>query len=1408
MRRSDLYQITLICSGVVATALFGVFFYRELFPEYRIYQDDYVALEKFRSSYSGEPAPAFKEEVKQIVIERDDKGPPVIDRCISCHVALQVEAFSPTKIARDINGHLVVDTAGLPVLIENENYIWKKLDQKIAALTDDQVNAQLNAQGKASEIKQRLKEAESLASLKTAQVGDHVYDVTKVLAMHPLLGKETRPFEFHSIEEYGCVSCHSGNGRGLTTEKAHGPLFDQQYEIEDMGPKPSFLELDDKNDPPFARMFNDKPGHELLFQTTPIFVGALIQSKCVQCHQSSVDTLHSAANTANFVAMRKVQTVQAIQKGLANDKQALNALLALETELSKEGLTKTLTDLRQRSQDYTLSQAMQDQYATQLKTVTQIAGIIPTNASASEIQKKQQLIEVQLDQEIQALIGNAKLVEQLKAEIGTQSSDLHQTTENALDQFLAAHRQDPKATGSLFAKMAAADLQNKMVSHVNEANESIKNTVADQNVLLAIHSDVDHLTANYQEGQQLFVSQACYACHRISGLARGGVGPELTHIGANYPWYIKEKIVWPQGNLKTSTMPNFRLDHEEIEDLMTFLLGQNGENKAVSDTGYRTIIQEWESGRNKQDWEKPITPAQMHDLRYSMTVFATQGCASCHRLKGFESDVGFKIEQDAKTSPNFAALYKEEEWFAHLFPEDIVGSEIVAALDKHSAEIDAHIVDHVRQGSILEEIDQNHPGIIEAYYASFKYAMRAKDSEYQSLIDKETDATKKQALKEQLQQWQARVNRVRMLYIQQYGLGRVIGPRPNWSGIYRSDEWLMEHFHNPAGHVARSIMPIFPFDDTKFYALTYMLDKLAIRNRDDVRAIWTLKGFDPELAVQIFCTQCHGEFLKGNGLVSEWIYPIPKNLHNAEFLRNYTKERVIQSITHGVKGTPMPPWGEVAPGKEGDQKLSMIPVLSHEEIKQIADWLFSSLPGGKVIENSGEVPKWNYSPQDVIDELKGEERHLAPEFNQKPSKNPEKPSAPEFSSNKEQRKATALATLPKGEGYYASLPDSFIGLVVTQPTETALEQSVVPEQSVLEIADLFEIKSPPISGPETHAYYIKKKFYTETNLIAGQKFFELNCAVCHGKEADGTGMRAGVMLDAKPRMLVNLDWLNSRDDLRLLRSIKYGVPGTAMTPWGDLTSSLQRIQLVVYIRSLSLEREKRDTIATALYRAFEAPQVAVENARIQDYKQLAAVEAQLKQAQEEAAAMNQKVQLNQATPQQALPSYEKILTLSSQLQPLKVKDQTYSDLRDLLKQELEIYQNLGTAIVTQKISDNSLEAFIQLAELNDDRLTIDQGKLIFRDNQSQESHRQQLLTQISDEIDQQLEGLEKQKTIAEGKVASPQRTAEISAISAKISTLKKFKLKLLTDIEETIRLEQSQSLLMKKINGESVPVKN
>src|ERR1700738_4865075 len=97
--RGQTYQIVLIFLVGVVGALFGIFLYWEIYPQYKVYQHAYVELENFRSTLTHEPAPPFEFGVKQIVLTRPDGGPETIDRCTSCHVALQIASFSPTKIA-------------------------------------------------------------------------------------------------------------------------------------------------------------------------------------------------------------------------------------------------------------------------------------------------------------------------------------------------------------------------------------------------------------------------------------------------------------------------------------------------------------------------------------------------------------------------------------------------------------------------------------------------------------------------------------------------------------------------------------------------------------------------------------------------------------------------------------------------------------------------------------------------------------------------------------------------------------------------------------------------------------------------------------------------------------------------------------------------------------------------------------------------------------------------------------------------------------------------------------------------------------------------------------------------------------------------------------------------------------
>lgn len=1346
MRSSDLYQISLIALGAIAAALFGVFLYRELYPEYKIYQNDYVALEKFRSSYTGEPPSPFQEGVKQILLEREDKGPPVIDRCISCHVALQINDFSPTKIARDINGNMVLDTSGTPVKVPNENYIWEKLDKKIAELSDEKLIEQLRSTGEKAAADQRLIEAEKLRSLKTAQVGDHIYDVTKVLAMHPLIGKETRPFEYHALEDYGCVSCHNGNGRGLTTEKAHGPVFDGEYVPEFTGPKPTFTESDPNNDPPFAHMFNSKPGHELLFQTTPLFVGNIIQAKCLQCHQPSTSAIQGSIDTTATVSKQRERRTLAIKNGFENEKQELNSLLSTKLQIEHEGLNATIESLKARSNDVTLPVQETEKAASQLKYLTQ--------TSNGKNKTEKQFLE-EIDQQLNEMVGSPELSKNLISQVKVAKNT---NFEPIIEAFLAAHQKE-QPEGSLFAKAAAWNLENELLRHVKDTQTSLQKTVSDQTFVNAATTDVDILTSNFQHGQDLYISQACYACHRISGLARGGVGPELTRIGTSYPWYIKESIVWPQADLPTSTMPNFRLDHEELSDLMTFLLGQTGENASVSDTSYKIAIQEWEAGR-KKPWEQALTPSQRYDLRYAMTVFATEGCAACHRLEGFESDVGYKIQKEQGDKVDFKLLYKEHEWFEKLIPENILGSQLVAVLDQNADEIDQHIVDQVRKDSIIEEIEKNHPELIEGYYTDFKYAMRAKNHYYAELLAATDDPKKKKEIEAQLQKWKSRVHRVLMVYIQEYGLGRLIGPRPNWSGVFRTDEWLMEHFHDPSSHVPRSIMPIFPFDESKFQALTRMLDILGIRNRNALRQIWEHNGFSPELAFKIHCAQCHGDLMIGNGPVAEWIYPIPKNLRNADFLRNLTKERVIFSITHGVKGTPMPPWGEVATDKP---TADGIPVLNKNEIHQLADWLFSSLPGNRVIEGHKDVPKWEYTPKDVIEELHKEGNTLPAQ------------------------EGSPLGLLINKNIYYASLNP-----VPTSPNSDS------------DVAAYFDVKPNPPGDPDKYSYYIKHKFYTDYNLQQGKQFFELNCAPCHGKEADGTGLRSEVMQDAKPRMLINLDWQNMRDDLRLLRSIKYGVPGTSMTPWGDMTSSLLRMQLVMYIRSLTQDHEIRNTLSTTLYQTFDAMQQVIEQARAKEYPSLQKIQHELEQVQSQQASIDAAIKSGQSIPKDANLVYQNKLELLSQLQQHQATDQLFLELQKKLQNERTLYEDIGKELISANIDEGILKKYDALIALNKNKFTLQEGKLTLQLDKDNQKKIDILSKEIIDFLSQQIAETEKQKTIEEGKITSATRMTTIAELTTKLNSLIKLKKKIQVSLAEAQRIQEQEAEIIKKMSATKI----
>lgn len=1186
--KQEQYQWALIGFSSVVVVALSIFVYRELFPEYKLYQNRYIELEQWKAKQTQQPVAPFKSGIKQVVMQKTPTGPVEIDRCNSCHVAMDLPHFMPMRVSTDINGEVRRDARGRPLLEPNPDFIWRQVDEKVAQLE------------KGSDHDKS--EAAQMKAWSSVEVGGHRHDMKAALQAHPLLSGETRPFEFHPVEEFGCTVCHSGNGRALTSTRAHGPVFDGEYPQEHKGPEPVFQEKEE-NPPEFSKVFNHKPGSTLLFQTTPVLAGSLVQARCADCHQSDQAKLNALDSEKERITEKQRKREDVLKESVEQDRLALIALGELWVNIRTIGFEKTFSSLQ------TLASRWDQTPDQRAKLQARVARLeLWRSQSLSFKGPVDQFMQSKIAEEIEAIVG-----EKAQANLLLQMFDRDsRSSEEVVDRFLERNQE-----------MAPLSF---LSASLLEKNKRLKEKEGKS-------KDLDPMSENlasWEMGQNLFLSQGCYACHKIERLSRGAVGPELTRIGLSYPWYIKESIVWPQADLVSSTMPNFKLDHEDLEDLMTFLLSQRGSNHFVSEVDHKLSTREWESGA-KLPWERAVT--QITDLEAGAEIFATEGCASCHRLKGFRGQWGFSNEK-LKTS---LATQDQSDFFERLFPEQINGHELVQAIASNRAWIDQNL-QKVRPVEVLDRINQKYPGLLLSYHTPFKVANRLMKESSKDPADLE------------------RLQKVFWVYLQTWGLGREIGPHLHWSGVHRSKQWLMEHFKNPQASVARSIMPAFPFDVTKFEMLTHMLQVMGRENRDKLTKLWQERGFDPEKAYDIYCSQCHGKGLLGDGVISQWIYPIPKNLRQATFLRHLTKERAIESIKNGVPGGPMPGWAL--------HEEAQSPVLSDEEIGKIVDWLFTNLPGSELVPSSGDVPKWNWTPEQIEKEILED-----PDYKVKKSSESSKGFRPPVASIFEAQQ----------------------------------------ESPASEIFDVTPASSSEGQGSEKWKFYIKENFYTQANIDAAWPVFMEHCAHCHGAKAGGDGLRAVTMREAKPRMLTNVKWISHHDDVRLLRSIKFGVPGTAMTSFADVTTPLQRLQLVVLIRSLSIESNMRESLektltkqlslleldesqrarTQTLYDAWmKFAQRLIGNADtrlfyqqlIEAYQLMSSLSQPISQAREEAFA-KLKLSIDQALQKTA----EEKVSLSGQLQGAAQRQQVHS-----VGQKLEVLETLKAQLEQTLAIDHSI----------------------------------------------------------------------------------------------------------------------
>lgn len=103
----------------------------------------------------------------------------------------------------------------------------------------------------------------------------------------------------------------------------------------------------------------------------------------------------------------------------------------------------------------------------------------------------------------------------------------------------------------------------------------------------------------------------------------------------------------------------------------------------------------------------------------------------------------------------------------------------------------------------------------------------------------------------------------------------------------------------------------------------------------------------------------------------------------------------------------------------------------------------------------------------------------------------------------------------------------------------------------------------------------------DTAIIAGEKIYQQQCAVCHGEKGDGNGVSVEHLLTKPTDFTAGLYKFRSTPsgsipiDEDIYTTISRGIRGTSMLPWFDLTSN-EKWYVTYYIKSFSDKFEEED----------------------------------------------------------------------------------------------------------------------------------------------------------------------------------------------------------------------------------------
>jgi mono/diheme cytochrome c family protein/cytochrome c553 len=144
-----------------------------------------------------------------------------------------------------------------------------------------------------------------------------------------------------------------------------------------------------------------------------------------------------------------------------------------------------------------------------------------------------------------------------------------------------------------------------------------------------------------------------------------------------------------------------------------------------------------------------------------------------------------------------------------------------------------------------------------------------------------------------------------------------IGPDLSYMAFMRSRDYIRNFLHRPGIEIPGAIMPRIPMGQREEDGLLSLLHQ---KQRSPFH-----RG-TPRKAYMMLCQRCHAAQGDGFGIIEPNLATFPRAFrNNALFFKSIPDLRITESITRGIPGTSMPPYGEL---------------LGQETINSLVDLLF------------------------------------------------------------------------------------------------------------------------------------------------------------------------------------------------------------------------------------------------------------------------------------------------------------------------------------------------------------------------------------------------------------------------------------------------------------------------------------